>query len=212
MILLLLSFVTAGIEECKGIIISQESPCYLLLTNTSGFNCESINVLVYNNASTFLYSQQMTKYSPFKCKAIFNQTQLGTYTFQYNSSLFIDTGSIIIEKSELNMLSIIIGIGMIILFFFAIAYMTKSFALKMFSYGMVIIEVITIAFILYANEIGNSLESILYTNFIITLFAFGSLGLTVLYFILIAQTNIADTSQGDTLLKMENVEKWQEKR
>ncbi len=212
MMILLLSIVTADIEECKGIITQQESPCYLLLTNTSGFNCENINVVVYNNASTFLYSQQMTRYSPFKCNATFNMTNLGTYTFQYNSSSFIDTGSIIIEKSELNMLSIIIGMGLIILFFFAIAYITKSFALKIFSYGMVVIEVITIAFILYANEVGNSLESILYTNFIVTLIALGSLGLVIIYFILIAQGNIADTSPGDTLLKLEQGEKWQERR
>jgi len=201
----------ADLEECKGILTKQESPCYLLLTNTSGVNCNTINVSVYNNASTFLYKEIMSPYSPFKCKATFNQTALGTYTFEYRSTVSLDTGSIIIQKSELKMISIMLGLIAVALFFYALAYFNTSLALKIFGYGNVLVQIFNIVFLLYANEVGNDLTLTLKTNFIVTLIGISALTLIAIFFITLKLLMPSEDNSEFDPLKWNGI-KWEGRR
>lgn len=75
--------------------------------NTSESACASISVDYYN-VSDLLYGQAMNQYNSFACNSTFNQTRLGTYTFDFSTG---DSGSIIVE----------VGYQMMILWFFALA-------------------------------------------------------------------------------------------
>ncbi len=97
-LILIVPSVMAELDNCKGTMFQQDIPCLLLLpVNQSITSCNTLDVLVYNNGSTLLYTQTMAIYSPFKCNATFNQTAFGTYTFQYGTE---DTGSIVVEEDR----------------------------------------------------------------------------------------------------------------
>lgn len=97
-LLVLIIPIAYALDNCKGTMFQQDIPCLLLLpVNQSVTPCNTLDVLVYNNGSTLLYTQTMAIYNPFKCNATFNQTTFGTYTFQYGTG---DTGSITIEEDE----------------------------------------------------------------------------------------------------------------
>lgn len=201
------------LEECKGVMIPQESPCYLLLKNTTGFNCENINVSVYNNVSTLLYTQAMSKFNPIFCNATFNQSDLGTYTFEYKSSVFVDSGSIIIQGSELKMISIMLGLIAVALFFWSLAFFNNSLAFKVFGYGNVLIQVFNIVFLLYANELGQDLSLTLKVNMIVTIIGVMALVLITIFFITIRLFMPTESMPEETdLLKWAgNDLKWQGK-
>jgi len=86
-----------ALDNCKGIMHTNDIPCLLLLpVNTSETACNTLNVSVYN-VSTLLYIQTMHEYNPFKCNATFNHTDFGTYTGQYGTD---DTFTLIVEEDE----------------------------------------------------------------------------------------------------------------
>lgn len=96
-----------GEVECKGTIDETDIPCQLLLpfVNTSVIDCTTLNIKVFNNASTLLYTQTMNTYNGFNCNATFNQTALGSYTFSYSNG---DSGSIIVEESNMNFFNMMV--------------------------------------------------------------------------------------------------------
>lgn len=72
------------------------------------------------------------------------------------------------------MIPILIGIIAIMIFFGIIGYSTKSFSIKSFGYGISLIQLMNITFILYVAESGDSLIPILRINFwSMTILAFG---------------------------------------
>lgn len=93
-VLILLPIVTA-LDECKGTITTEESPCIIIIPFE---NCSQIEIAFYNNESTFLDQRVMTEYSPFTCQATFNYSTPQTYTFNYTTG---DSGSIIVEEEEM---------------------------------------------------------------------------------------------------------------
>lgn len=104
-----------ALDNCKGTMSENEVPCLLLLTvNQTTTPCTTLNVSVYNNGSTLLYTQQMHQYNPFKCNATFNQSAFGTYTFRYETE---DTGSITIEEDlfqQYYLYLIVVGVFLIL--------------------------------------------------------------------------------------------------
>ncbi len=118
-LILIVPFIFAELDNCKGTMFQQDIPCLLLLpVNQTTIPCNTLGVSVYNNGSTLLYTQTMAIYSPFKCNATFNQTTFGTYTFQYDTE---DTGSIVVEEDRFQqyylyvasfiVLLILVGLG-----------------------------------------------------------------------------------------------------
>ena len=97
-LMILIVPIVYSLDNCKGTMFQQDIPCLLLLpVNQSVTACNTLDVSVYNNASTLLYTQTMAVYNPFKCNATFNQTDFGTYTGQYGTE---DTFSIVVEEDD----------------------------------------------------------------------------------------------------------------
>lgn len=85
---------------------------------------------------------------------------------------FTITESGIAEKT--NMFTILIGIIAIMLFFGGMGYFTKLSNIKSFAYGLSLIQLVNLVFILYISEAGGSLIPILRINFwSISILAFG---------------------------------------
>ena len=79
-------------------MLTNDIPCSILLSvNTSETPCNTLDVKVYTGDIS-LYNQTMIQHNNFKCNATFNQTDFGTYTYQFGSG---DTGSIVVEE-DLN--------------------------------------------------------------------------------------------------------------
>jgi hypothetical protein len=74
-------------------MVTSEIPCSVLLPYNG--DCTSENISVYNNASTFLYSEDMFQYNSFLCNATFNQSSIGTYTLLFSTG---DSASFIVEE------------------------------------------------------------------------------------------------------------------
>ena len=93
--------------NCDGEVIKDtDVPCLILLPYTEA--CTSLFTDIYYNGSTFIYSTQMSQYSPTQCSIIFNASLsstgtivIGTYSFNFSTG---DTGKINVEED--SMLSI----------------------------------------------------------------------------------------------------------
>ena len=110
LILLLIPFVYS-LEECRGTITQEQSPCFVLLpVDQAATNCRDINVTYRTNASTFLYNQSMDTFNSFLCNSTFNQTIVQTYTFLFTplDQSFSDSGSIIVEVGNVNFFNLLV--------------------------------------------------------------------------------------------------------
>lgn len=179
LILPLILYTASAIEECKGTITQDESPCLVLLPKLLNSNlvCENESITIFFNASTILYSQQMDTYTPFLCNATFNSTILGTHSFNYSTG---DSGSIIVEKGEDNMIAIILSMGLLIAFFVGLGLWNQGIALRFLSFGMATIELIMMVALIYFNQAGEDIVGVLRVNFWVMLFV--GFGIAILSF------------------------------
>lgn len=120
--LFFISFVSAGLDECKGVTDKTDIPCYILLPYNG--NCTIQAITYYNNASTNLGTFSLAQYNPIKCNSTFNYTTLGTYTFNFTTG---ETGSIILQEvdEEMASLSITAFVLLINAAFFTIPFFIK---------------------------------------------------------------------------------------
>ncbi len=123
-LILILPFVLAELDNCKGTMFQQDIPCLLLLpVNVSVTPCNTLNVSVYGNGSTLLYIQTMHEYNPFKCKATFNQTSFGTYTFQYETE---DTGTIVVEEDKFQQYYLYVAVLIVFFILVGLGYFLEE--------------------------------------------------------------------------------------
>lgn len=102
--------IVSAIEECKGTITQDDSPCVVFLPNNESITpCSTITIAFHDNSSSKIYDIAMTTHTSFLCNATFNQTEIGTYSFSYSTG---DSGTIIVER----------GTTMIFLFYFGLAF------------------------------------------------------------------------------------------
>lgn len=102
-----------ALDNCKGVMNPNEVPCLLLLQfNQTPLVCTDYSISMYNE-SDFLYSQNMSNYSPFMCYATYNISSLGTFNFQYSTG---DTGTIKMEAGYMNIVTYIFLFGMVVMF------------------------------------------------------------------------------------------------
>lgn len=111
-----------------------------------------------------------------------------------------------------TMLSIIIGLAVIGAFFGLVGYMSQGFTIRVLFWGLTLVQVVTMTFMLYLNEVGEPISDLLYTNFqIIFLVSFG-VAMIVLF---VSAFKILMPSKEDGLDKetkwMGGGDKWQEK-
>lgn len=119
-------------------------------------------------------------------KSIVNSPEVYGLTIVCNSSIvggyktfFFEANEIGIELPK-NIFSIILGIAIIMLFFGIVGYLSDMLTIKSFGYGIALIQLVNIVFILYLNESNRSLISILRINFwsiFILAFGIGMIGL-----------------------------------
>jgi len=93
--LFILTTFSYAINECKGTITIDDVPCGVYLPKGSN-NCSLITVQFFNESNP-LYSLTMNDLNSFTCNSTFNQSFLGTYTFNYTTG---DSGSIVVEDSK----------------------------------------------------------------------------------------------------------------
>ena len=96
---------------------------------------------------------------------------------------YTTTSTLVSDWFEGKMLAIVIGLFIGMLFFGWMGYSSKNaFAVKIFGYGISLLFLLDMFFLLWANEVGESLASILRMNFYIMLilsFAIGFVALAI---------------------------------
>lgn len=183
LVLLFLPLVSA-IEDCITIqpFYAKNSPCMIITPYPYEVTCDQLVMRIHNQEGQLIGMKNMTDYGiTGQCNQTFNYTELGNYQINISNGESI---RILIEKED-NMLSIVIGFVIIAVFFAIMGYMSpgdsvKSLSLRIFCYGMALIEVISIAFMIYAKESGGSLLTVLKVNFFAMMilgFAIGMLAL-----------------------------------
>ncbi len=163
-ILLMLMFIplVTSIEECKDIQIVKEIPCQVTATWNYTLPCSSHRTMVYNSTgnNTINYTFQGLGESPL-CVFEWNLTTLGSYSYTIDTG---DTGNITIAR-ENNMIAIIIGLIFVMIFFAVFGFVFDNWGARIFGYGVALIQLINIVYILYINELNQSLAPILRINF-----------------------------------------------
>lgn len=180
--LALLIPLVSGIE-CQRVILQKDIPCTIYSTWIPNDGC-SYPLSIYNQDGDIIQNSTWNTGTPF-CNSTFNISTVGTYI--YNSS--IDDGIIIVEKED-NMLSIILLQIFLIIFFIAIGLPHKAGFVKMLSWGLAVIELLITVWMIYINEIGGSITTLMYTNAISILIIGGTLGFITLFVIMVKLMNV----------------------
>lgn len=94
-VMILLVPLVFSLDECKGVMTTEDIPCLVFLPVTNG--CGPIELEFFRD-TTFLETRDMGTFTPFLCNTTFNFTTLGTYSFNYSTG---DTGTIILEEDRM---------------------------------------------------------------------------------------------------------------
>ena len=98
MLIILIIPIVSALENCEGTMFTNDIPCSIFLpVNTSSIPCNTVELSIYNNGSTLLYTETMNELNKFNCNGTFNLTTIGTYTFLFSTE---DSGSIEIVEDE----------------------------------------------------------------------------------------------------------------
>ncbi len=195
-VLLFLPIVSA-LKECEDIQIVKGIPCLVTATWNYTPPCSSHNATVYNSTgnNTINYTFQDIGESPL-CVFDWNVTTLGSYSYTVDTG---DTGNITITRED-NMIAIIIGLVFVMIFFGVFGFVFDSWGAKILGYGIALIQLLNIVYILYINELNQSLAPILRINFISTLwlaFGIGMISIIRLALSLISMGKGADDDKED---------------
>ncbi len=154
--------IAMAIEECEDIQLVKEIPCQVTATWNYTSPCNSHNATVYNSTNNNIinYTFQELGESPL-CVFEWNVTTLGSYTYLIDTG---DTGNITVARQD-NMIAIIIGLIFVMIFFAVFGFVFDSWGTKIFGYGVALIQLLNIVYILYINELNLSLAPILKINF-----------------------------------------------
>lgn len=164
---------TAAIE-CQRDMVKDDIPCTIYSSWKPVAGCTG-QLDVYIPNGTLVQNINWQQSAPF-CHATFNISEVGTYI--YNSS--INDGVIVIEAED-NMLSIILLQMFLVSFFILIGIPHKVGFTKIFSWSLAIIELLMAVWMIYINEVGGDITSLMYTNAIAILIIGGFLGFITLF-------------------------------
>ncbi|KKN62126.1 hypothetical protein LCGC14_0515020 [marine sediment metagenome] len=194
---LLMFTIVSAIKECEDIQLVKEIPCQITATWNYTIPCNSHNATVYNSTNNNIinYTFQSLGESPL-CVFDWNVTTLGSYSYIVDTG---DTGNITVERQN-NMIAIIIGLIFVMIFFLALGFIFDKLGAKLFGYGIAFIQLLNIVYILYINELNQSLAPILRINFISILwlsFGVGMISIIRLSISLISMGKGADDPKED---------------
>lgn len=178
-----------ALEDCMTIdpMLAKDVPCNILGTFKYSGVCNDHTIKIYNSVPQLIGEHIMTDFTGIggtdRCNVTFNFTTVDSYTF--NISPAGDSGRLSVERED-NMLAIVIMSVILIVFFSGVGVLNaktpylKGFSLRLFGYGMAVIQLLTLSFMVYANEAGNSLASTLKINYTVLgwiAFGFGMIAL-----------------------------------
>ena len=187
----------SAIDECEDIQLVKEIPCQITATWNYTLPCNSHNATVYNSTNNNIinYTFQSLGESPL-CVFTWNVTTLGSYSYLVDTG---DTGNITVEGKD-NMIAIIIGLISIMIFFAVLGFVFDNWGAKIFGYGVALIQLLNIVYIMYINELNQSLAPILKINFTSILwltFGIAMISIIRLVLSLISMGKGADTPEED---------------
>lgn len=180
--LLMVSLVTAVDPICQDIMHPEELPCQIVSTWKYD-DCNLTQIKIYNSVPTLLDTRNFTDFG-IRCSLEWNYSDIDSYFWNVTNG---DSGYITVEVNEKKMIAIVIGFIAAIIFFAAIGLLNPGkeigkTGIRIFGYGMALIQLLSLVFILYANEIGVSLVTVLKINFTVMLIlVFGIFMLMLIY-------------------------------
>ena len=197
MMVLMIVPIVLSIEECEDIQIVKGIPCQITATWNYTLPCTSHQARVYNSTgnNTINYTFQGSGESPL-CVFEWNVTQLDSYSYTVDTG---DTGNITVARQN-NMIAIIMGLIFVMTFFAIFGFVFNSWGAKIFGYGVSLIQLLNIVYVLYINELNQSLAPILRINFFSILwlaFGIGLISIIRLLLSLISMGEGADTPEED---------------
>jgi len=173
----------------SGDVVDLKVPC--INNNEACSGASSCNLTVaYPNGSSFINNQQMTNSGTYHNYTFTNSNIIG----EYQTTVFCtdagekgyNTFSFEINRkgnnNETNLIGVIIGFLILIIFFFIMGYIEKFWFLQWASHALAFIELIVMAGVIYINEMGGELSLLLRTNFyIMALIGFGLIIITIFF-------------------------------
>jgi len=196
--LLMIPLATAT-TDCAGIMNKRDLPC--LVISSWSFDCDRYSVKIFNETPSLLRNASLADYGETsRCNLVFgnatNETVIGSYLLNWSTG---DSSKIIIQKED-NMIAITIGLIFVMIFFAVFGFVFDSWGAKLFGYGVALIQLLNIVYIMYINELNQSLAPILRINFISILwlaFGIGLIGMIRISISLISMGEGADTPEED---------------
>lgn len=190
MLLLMIPIVFSAEEECQRVQLTKDIPCTIISTFKPSTGCDQ-NVSIYTENGSLVQVSSWNDSTPF-CKFSWNiSSPIGTYV--YNSS--IEEGVITLERAD-NMLSIILSFMFIIAFYIAIGVPHKPGFVKFLTWGLALLELLMMVWIIWIVESGGSILGLLELNAIATLLIGGFLGVFSL-FVIMRKMMKADDKMGN---------------
>lgn len=195
---------THVIDGLNGTIITNETTyCFLHLYDKYGRHVLQENMSWSENGLEFeLYISEG------------NFTDLGVYAYiiQCNGTEGggFDAGNFEVTEEGLtqerrDITYIIIGLAIIMAFYIFMAYEINTFSVKILMYGIALLEMLNICFVMYANEFFEGFYLILQINFITNLIIGFGVGMIALIIMLIRFANPQDPMADDEI-------KWKESK
>lgn len=189
LILLILIPTVIALDECPP-ITDPRTGGNCLVTSTWNYTspCNLSIAQVFNEDGTSIGNFTFQSFGDSqRCSFVWNISQIGSYYYNVNNG---DTGNITIDRG--SMLDIIIGLIAAMFLFGVGGKIAKGLALKLLGYGVAMIQLVNIMFVLYVNEVGGSLVSTLRINFYISLILAFGIGMVSMIILLIRIMNPMD--------------------
>lgn len=200
--LLLLIPLGFGLEEqCKEITELRNIPCVV----TSAWKypeCGAENVTLYNQDGDNVANYTMGDFDGDDlCYFNYTLKQLGSFDFVVTNG---DSGNVLVESG--NMIGMMLGMVIFIVFFGIVGYMNKQFWPSFLGYSFMVIQIILVAAFMYANEIGQDVSTLLRINFyVMIIVGFG----LAMYSFFMASLRVAVPEEGTASLQKGS--KWEGK-
>lgn len=193
-----LTSISLADNNCNRIQDPRNVPCDMISTWNYTPPCNQYTAKVFFMNGTGVENFTFSNYgSTGLCSYEWNITTQSSYTFTINNG---DTGQITVERTnevDSKMLSIIIGIAAIILYFTVLGFLNTNVWIRYGSFFLSMVELVYMLGILYVNEMGGILSELLKINFYI--FAILGLGLGLLTLVM-HNLSVMDFSQDEELL------------
>ena len=188
MFLIPIAYGKAG-DMCEEIIKPNET-CKMI---TPVINCTNYTYEIINKSGTIVTDGNLTLHEDDIYYFNFSEDN-GEYTVKLCDGT---TTQVFVERREDNMLAITIGLIIVIVGFAILGLLAKDLPVKVYGFSIAVIELVLLVFVLYLNELEQTLVPILRTNFYAIFLSAGLMGLIGLVRYWIRLMDIGDNMQSE---------------